>query len=455
MHHALVEGLELYNGDIRGDTLNRVQVLRAIEDAGLPLQNHLVAQFINNHAVGNHAKQSLWRECHLFWDQLAVAYLPFLRMALNEGEKGKLFPLSTEIALKSLRYCSSDMRWEYLRGRRPGDASWRRLHKIYRMVEVAGLSDGEIEIEGRKSTCAREYVMTLLFDLVNPYAFEPSEIQSVLEILDGIGQLPVPDTSQHLGRHTHMVDLAATAGPENIEERWVPGGRLRYLDFNGVVRELEQRSEQDKQYGELCIKLSKAIGRAGTSRRGPRKPRFGEVRAVFGADEVMKTLNPVRKLMPKTEFINLRDESVKGLGFVLEEECGLIPGNLMAIERDAGHGAWQLLAVRWVSREGYQWLLGTEILSKYPKQVAIEWGGEASGKEKATAIFLPLASASQGAISNLLLPSTAYSAGSTLMLKQDDGINYRLKLGDIVETHESWLRVSFDVMAREAVQTNQ
>lgn len=455
LHHAIVEGLELYNGDIRGEALTRVEVLRAIEEAGLPLQSHLVAEFLSSHAVGAHAKHSLWRECHLFWDQLAVAYLPFLRDALNDGEGGKLFPSATEIAVKSLRYCSWSMRWEYLRGRRPGDALWRRLHKIYRMVEVAGLAEGEIEIEGRKTSCAREYVMTLLFDLASPYAFEPAEIQPVLEMLDGVEQLPVPESSLRLGRHTHMVDLSANVGPESIEERWVPGGRLRYLDFGGVVRGLEQRSERDKRYGALCMKLSKVIGRAGTSRRGPRKPRSGEVRAVLGADEAMKTLDPGRKIMPRMEFIHLRDESAKGLGFVLDEECNLAPGNLMAIERDEGRGSWQLLAVRWVAQEGYQWLLGTEILSKYPKQVAIEWQGETSAKETATAIFLPLASASQGATSNLLLPSSGYSAGRIIVLKQDDGITYRLKLGEIVEQHESWLRTRFDVLSREVAQTGQ
>jgi hypothetical protein len=201
--------------------------------------------------------------------------------------------------------------------------------------------------------------------------------------------------------------------------------------------------------------LSKVIGRVGASRRGPRKPRFGEVKAVFGADDVMKVFDPDRKMLPSMGFINLRDESVKGVGFVLDEEREHALGSLMAIDREEGRGSWQLLAVRWLRQEGYQWLMGTEILSKYPKPVAIEWEAGGSGRESALAIFLPLASVSQGANSNLLLPSAAYSSGRALLLRQHDGTCYRLRLGDIIETHESMLRAGFDVLSRETARTDQ
>lgn len=455
VHHTLVEGLERFNGDIRGDMRNRIDVLRVLEKAGLPLQDRLLAQYLKSHAENVSSRQTLWRECHLFWDQLAVAYLPFLREVMKDGENPKLTPLSTEIAAKSLRYFSLSMRWEYLRGRRPGDSAWRRLHKIYRMAERKGIALGTVDIGGKETSCAREYVMTIVHDLASPYAFRPEEVPAVLEILDGLAELPVPETALRHGRHTHMIDLAASGGPENIEDRWMPGGRLRYLDMHGVVHELEQRSERDASQGQICLKLAKVVGRGGTSRRGPRRPRFGEVKAVFGGAQLTGIFDPHRKIMPNTEFINLRDESARGLGFMLDEERNLPPGSLLAIDRDEGRGSWQLLAVRWIAREGYQWLLGTEILSRYPKRVAIEWEGAGSGKESASAIFLPLAGVHQGATSNLLLPSAAYSDGRKLLLSQDDGTCYRLKLGGVIETHESWLRVDFDVLSREASGTNQ
>jgi hypothetical protein len=455
-HHALVEGLERYNGDARGEVQGRIKVLRRVEEAGLPLQARLVAQYLKNHAASDSARRALWRECNLFWDQLTVAYLQFLKPALGGGEGVKPEPWGTEIAVKSLRYFSLCMRWGYFHGQHPGESAWRRLHKIYRMAEMAGVSHEEIEIEGRETSCVREYVMTLLFDLANPYAFGQADMQQVMELLDGLETLPTPEPALRHDRHSHMVDLSSSSGPERIEDRYVPGSRLRYLDLRSVSQGLEQRAMQVPPAQQLlCKKLAKVIGRSGASRSGPRRPRFGEVRAVFGAELVMKAFSPYLGVVPNTEFISLRDESREGIGFVLQEEHALAPASLLAIERDDGHGSWQLLAVRWLAAEGNEWLLGAEILSKYPKRVSIEWETDGSGRETGIALFLPLASVSHGAASNLLLPPAAYSSGRLLTLRQDDGTSYYLKLGEVVETHESWLRAGFDVLSREAARAGQ
>ncbi len=450
-HHALVEGLERYNGDTRGDAHNRMKVLTLIEEAGLPLQARLVSQYLNSHERNDPSRQNLWRECHLFWDQLTVAYLPFLNSVLTgNGESEKLASFAPQIAVKTARYFALCMRWEYLRGRRPAESSWRRLHKIYRALESAGMVLDRVRIDGEESSCAREYVLTLLYDLANPYAFSPAEIQPALDLLDNLRELPVPESGLRHGRHSHMVDLTANGGPERIDDRWVPGGRLRYVDFHMVMEELDRcaGSEPDPLRAVVCRKLSKVVERTGSSRRGPRNARFGEMRAVFGIEEIVRTFWPLPGAAQNQEFITLRDESSKGIGFILHDERELAPGSLLAVDRDEGRGAWQLLAVRWQATEAGQWLLGTEVLSKYPKRVDLEWQAD-SETGRSEALFLPLASASQGATSNLLLPPSAYLAGRELLLSQDDGTRYRLKLGAVVEPHESWLRVRFDVLSRE------
>lgn len=436
---------------MRGDAYKRIKALEFMEEAGLPLQARLVAQYLKGHGGGDAFRQTLWRECHLFWDQLAVAYVHFLNLILKKDkESGKLAPLSARITAKSLHYFALTMRWEYLRGRRPSESSWRRLHKIYRAAETSDVLLNQVEIEGGPSSCAREYVMALLYDLANPYAFGPAEIQPALQILDSLKDLPVPESGLRHGRHSHMVDLSGANGPERIDERWIPGVRLRYLDMRVVLDELEMRAgrEEDILRAGIYKKLAKVIGREGSSRGGLRKPRFGEVRSVFGIDAILKIYTPLHGVVPNTEFITLRDESSKGIGFVLNDEPDLKMGSLLAVDRGEGQGAWQLLAVRWTADEDGQWQLGTEVLSKYPKRVEIEWQAD-SGRQTAVALFLPLASASQGATSNLLLPEFAYEPAREMQLRQDDGTCYRLRLGDVVEFHESWLRVSFDVLARE------
>jgi hypothetical protein len=68
-------------------------------------------------------------------------------------------------------------------------------------------------------------------------------------------------------------------------------------------------------------------------------------------------------------------------------------------------------------------------------------------RDKTWALFLPMLHAEQG-VSNLLLPQTHYQLGAPLMLIDGD-TRYRLRLGEVQESHEGWLRVGMDVLGRE------
>ena len=450
MHHAIVEGLERFNGDVRGDASNRVKMLRILESTGSPLQAGIVSQYLSSPEMPASARQSLWRECHLFWDQLTVAYLSLLKQALAGSESGKLESWSNEVTVKCLRYAASTMRWEYFRGGRPGESAWLRLHKIYRMAEMAGVALGKVEIDGMHTDCVQEYVRALLYDLANMHAYTGPESRIVIQILDSIESLPVPEMGLNRDRHTHMVDLSSVHGPKVITDKWVPGSRLRYLELNSVLDELEKRalSSKDEQESAICKRLAKVITRAGAHRNGPRQQRYSEVQAVFGMDSVLKLFSPYRGMVLTKEILALRDESAHGLGFVMDDARQISPGSLLAVNRGEAEGRWELLSIRWEREENDQWMLGTEYLSRHPRLVEIEWDGDNSAKETTAAIYLPLTKTTRDMSSNLLLSHAAYSLGRTMLLK-DDGTQYRLKLGEIIETHESWLRVGFDVLSRQ------
>lgn len=452
-HHGVVEGLERFNGDVRGEATARLKALRLLENAGLPLQAGIVSEYLGSQDMPLSARQSLWRECHLFWDQLTVAYLSLLKPAMVAMEAGKLESWATEVAIKSLRYAALTMRWEYFRGERPRETAWQRLHKIFRSAEMANLTRGKIEIEGRKTNCDQEYARALLYDLASLHAYSLAESKVVMQILESIEALPVPEHELERDRHTHTVDLSGVHGPKTITERWVPGNRLRYLALQGVLEELGKRAAttQDEQEKTICKHLCRGISRAGANRDGPRRQSSGEVQAVFGMDAVLKALAPYRGMVLKKETLVLNDESRQGLGLVMHEEYSLQPGTLMAVNQEEGDNGWQLLAVRWQREEADRWLLGTEFLSKHPRRVEVEWESDNAKKETEIALFLPLANTSQGAASNLLLPASAYVSGREVLLRDTSAL-YRLKLGEIVESHESWLRVAFDVLSRQAVE---
>ena len=67
-HHVLVEGLERFNADNVDANPERLRMLMAIEETGLPLQFRIVEQYVrvSNQASFSLAKQTLWRESWAF-----------------------------------------------------------------------------------------------------------------------------------------------------------------------------------------------------------------------------------------------------------------------------------------------------------------------------------------------------------------------------------------------------
>ncbi len=452
-HHAMVEGLERFNADTRGDVINRIKVLRVMEETGLPFQARIVDQYLRNQDALKFAKQSLWRESQMFWNQMSAAYLHLFKQTIKGAEKEKLKPWLAEITLKSLHYTALCIRWEYYRGQRPSGLIWRRMHKIYRMAEISGVALTEMEFGKGSTSCAREYMLALILELANPPGFKPREIHLVSQMLEAISPLPVPEIKLRRNQHTHCVDMSAPMGAEKLEDRWIHGRRLRYLDLNEVIQTIEQRASlvANAQESLLFHQFARVIDRGGIRRDGARTPRTGETWAAEGLESVLTALAYNEKNQPELSAWSLRDESREGLGFVIQGEKSLPVGRLAVVSYQPGEDAWKLLAVRWVQHENGQTLIGAQCLSRHPKLVVVEADPARSDFSPSgeTGIFVPLADTSQGMVSNLLLPVGAYSPGAEISMR-DDTVTYRLRLGEISETHEEdWVRVSFDVLSRE------
>jgi hypothetical protein len=147
----------------------------------------------------------------------------------------------------------------------------------------------------------------------------------------------------------------------------------------------------------------------------------------------------------------LRDESMEGMGFALSEsQAQALPhGRLVAVNTDPSESVWQLQAIRWTREENGQHLVGTQCLSRHPKRVEIQFDEAESGarQEKTWAVFLPMNHLGQS-VSNLLISQAHYQLGAPLTLVDGDVV-YRLRLGEVHESHEGWLRVGMDVVGRE------
>ncbi len=452
-HHALVEGLERFNAENETTTLGRMKSLMALEEAGLPLQLRIVEQYVRNQASFRLARQALWRESWVFWSLLAEAWLGMLKQAYRGPASAELKPFVAEIATRALRYAGLVMRWNYHLARDPAGSAWRRVHKIYRLVERDGFATRTVLINGRPTHCAREYTQVVLMGLVHPLSYRTQEIETIALIFEGYEPLSLPVTVPQREAHTHVVDLSLSDGACVLDNDWVQGRRLRYLALRPLIDHLKSLDHTPAAEGGngLGQQVASLIERGGIRRNRQRTNRFGRVWVAAGMANILAALAHSDAAKPQSTFEPwmLRDESTEGMGFALPEASMLPHGHLVAVSWDPSENIWQLLAIRWNREEDDQHMVGTQRLSHHPKRVEVHFepDGQGEAQEKTWAVFMPMTHLDQG-VSNLLIPKTHYRLGALLMLRDGDML-YRLRLGEVQESHEGWLRVGMDVIGRE------
>ena len=454
-HHALVEGLERFNAENEPATLNRMKALMKLEEVGLPLQLRIVEQYVRNQAAFRLARQALWRESWVFWSLLAEAWLSMLKQAYRNSASMELKPQAAEIAARAIRYAGLVMRWDYHQARNPAASAWRRVHKIYRLIERDGFATEAVKVHARSTHCAREYSLVVLMGLVHPLGYRAQEIETIAQLIDGYEPLPLPETVPQREFHTHMVDLSLSEGASVLEDEWVQGRRLRYFALGPLVehlKSLDQAADVEADNG-LTRQVASLIERGGIRRNRQRTNRFGRVWVAAGMENILSALiHPdTARERPALEPWMLRDESPEGMGFALPDAPKLPHGHLVAVSWDPAENVWQLLAIRWNREEEGQHLVGMQRLSRHPKRVEVYFEADVPGavQEKTWAVFLPMSQTDQG-VSNLLIPRTHYQLGAPLMLCDGDMV-YRLRLGEVQESHEGWLRVGMDVLGREQI----
>lgn len=452
-HHALVDGLERFNGAMEAASLGRIKALRVLEQEGLPLQAKVIDQYLRNQETLKLARQALWRECHLFWAQLALGYVNLLKQVVKGPAKDTLRPWLAVLAMKSIRYTALSFRWGYHQGQMPAMFGWRRLNRMYRLAERAQVAEMEIEEHGQKTSCAREYSLALLMDLAHPVGLKPGEIELAAHILENLPALPLPSMRLAKQQHSHAVDLAAGQGAFRLDQGWVPGKRLRYLDIGRLRARIEQAAVAlpTDQARNFSSQLAGIIERGGVRRRSSRTETSGRYWVAVGMEAILAILDPQQPggAKPPLEPWLSKDESPEGAGFVVEDGTPPALGELLLISAEPEANNWQVMVVRWHRSEDDKVLVGAQCLSRHPIGVRCALP-EQPDQPPTSMVFMPLLDTREG-VSNLLLPKSAFRQG----LEQElygGAFAYRLRLGAAVEEHGDWIRSGLEVLAREPLE---
>jgi len=453
-HQALVEGLERFNAENVDANAERLKMLMAIEEAGLPLQFRVVELYMRNHASFSLAKQPLWRNSWTFWSLLAVAWFNMLKHAYKGPAHLELQPWRAEIATRALRYAGLAMRWDFHNSQLPSAAAWQLVHNIYRMVERDGYADAPVTLNTRQTNCSREYSLAVMIGMTNPIGYKAREIEAIAQLFESFPDLPLPESSFQPSRHTHAVDLMVNEGAFVLEDDNPPTGKLlRFFALAPLVEHLQSIEPLSSTEGEegLYRQIAKLVSRDDVRRSSQRIHRFKRVWVACGMGNILASLACVKGGSPRQamEPWMLRDESTDGMGFSLEASTALPHGRLIAVSSNPSENSWQLLAIRWNREADGQLLVGAQRLSRHPKRVEISLTEDTADAPRASthAVFLPMSDTEHN-LSNLLLPQTYYQPGAQITFRDGDTL-YHARLGQVYESHERWVRVGMDVLSGE------
>lgn len=452
-HHALVEGLERINAENVDANAERLKMLMAIEEAGLPLQFRIVELYMRNHASFPLANQTLWRKSWAFWSLLAVAWFNMLKHVYKGPAHLELQPWRAEIATRALHYAGLAMRWDYHNSQLPSAAAWRLLHNIYRMVERDGYADVPVSLNNRQTTCSREYSLAVLIGMTNPTGYQAREIEAIAQLFESFPDLPLPESSFQSSRHTHAVDLSVNEGAFVLDDNPPTGKLIRFFALAPLVEHLQSIEPHSGAEGEegLYRQIAKLVSRDDVRRNSQRIHRFKRVWVACGMGNILASLACAKGGSPRQamEPWMLRDESGDGMGFSLEASTALPHGRLIAVSSNPSENSWQLLAIRWNREADGQLLVGAQRLSRHPRRVEISIVQDAADAPRAPthAVFLPMSDTEQ-CLSNLLLPQTYYQPRAQITFRDGDTL-YRMRLGQVYESHERWVRVGMDMLSRE------
>ncbi|MBI1283386.1 MAG: hypothetical protein GC183_03475 [Thiobacillus sp.] len=455
-HHALVEGLERFNAERVDGDAERLKVLRAIEETGMRLQLPIVEQYMQSQVSLPLARQALWRESWAFWSLLAAAWFRMLKHAYKGPAVPDLQPWRAEIAARALHYIGLAMRWDYHNAQPPSAAAWQRVHNIYRMAERDGFADTAVALNGRQTTCAREYALTLVIALTNPLDQTARQIEEIAQLFEHFSDLPLPEASFDSVRHTHAVDLSLNEGPFSLEDNPSTGAMPRFFDLTPLVEHLEsiQPHSAAAEDEGLYRRIANGILSDDVRRSSRRLHRFGPVWVASGMGNILASLAGFKDGRPRQamESWMLRDESADGMGFSLDASAALPHGRLIAVSRNASENTWELLAIRWNQKTEGQLLVGAQRLSRHPRRVEISFAQVADGTARASTygVLLPMSDTDED-LSNLLLSRSHYQPGAQVTFRDGD-THYSARLGQVFEDHERWLRVNIDVLSSEQLE---
>jgi hypothetical protein len=477
-HHMIVNALKTFAASEEVPTLDRLRVLMRLDESSLGIRESLRSQYLSNRQALKQGETATWKEISSLSWYLARGYQSFVRHTVARHGQEDFMAYLPLITARALYHYGAAIKWRYFR-QEPVDAPmWIRLHKLYRVAEAARYANTKARLaeDGSFGTCTQQYVRILLLNLLDPAHLRPAQIEAIDQWLGSWAALVTLDKELDTARHSFCVDVAQGAGAVRLAGAKPGAGKMRYLDVNGLlaevngIREKLQAGETPEGFkvpadwrlgrcADLLGQVASLWSRGAASRLLPRARDKKRVEVACGIDAIRMCLRPDATAQEKAEPFRqgeMEDQGDGGFGLRFDSSnatCVSI-GSLVGLKTAGEDDPWEIGAMRWVTHVPGSVAVGIEKLSRAARLVELDEVAEDrpalehQGSESARieAIFLPMVG-ERGMASSLIMPGEKYAAVRLLEL-HDRNVVYQVRLTNVLERSGDWVRVKFDVLGR-------
>lgn len=484
-------------------TARRLEVIEALEEAGRPLQQKLLADYLHAPATREFRATRTWTAVHDFWTRLTAAYDRCVTdVRADPRAAGELHDGLAQILARAIRAAGTDLRVTLLRYQPVAEDVWRELYALYRLaIDHKATDTPLIAYRGeRQRTSPRlELVKALMLDVAYPESMSPHHIELAYRVASllapgfVVSRHPEPlapfaaDLGQPLPPHRGadavtdaplLLHFGAGNALEKLQalladaeaprpEREPPFGRdFSPADEVTVIRHLlaywgadpphrvharihaEAPLEVLHGYRSVCAAVTRAdySGMAELS---------DELKVRFGKRDALELTEEKVELTPETW--QQEDLSVGGVGTVIPPAAGGWAGigRLCAVKAPDGPH-WMAGVIRRLATDGKGRLhAGIELLAKDPLAVWLRVMGSAatgvsnwattSGSFEIDYVEAIMLSDRRDSIRDCdaAMPAGTYAPGKLMELMLGDG-SRQIVLTGLLESGKDFERVRFE-----------
>ncbi|MEQ1668277.1 MAG: hypothetical protein ABL868_07475 [Sulfuriferula sp.] len=229
------------DSDYNPDSL---EVLMALDEYALDLQNTLCQQYLRNTRMSTKIEAKLWQAIYAYYSEMSLGYNSHITVLVTDPSLTKLQQHLPTITLRALHHLGNLFKWRFFHYEQPDEKLWRMLHKLYQVASSRGYESQNIPMYNEVPTrCVSQYVRALLLTQIHPSALPAKQIEIADTWLQQWVSLVKLDKHPVFSQHHFYVDTTQPAGAMPVIDQSYPADFLCW-DASMLLGQLRRTKDE-------------------------------------------------------------------------------------------------------------------------------------------------------------------------------------------------------------------